>query len=142
MALFIIAEIQFVNDIDDLAQQNAVLHIVVGIGESGLHDGFFDRRGGVHRKMLQGRKQGVVHEIQQALAGHGPAGTVIMRPAGPAAGLGDDGHIIVLGPFPVLFLGIIDLEKQHPGNLFNALGIAVDAGIVAHDVAQAFNKTG
>ena len=42
--------------------------------------------------------------------------------------------------FPFSFFGIIDFEKQHLGHLLDALRIAVDAAIPAHDVLQFFNK--
>ncbi len=35
VTFLIIAEIQLVNDVDDLTEQNAVFHVVVGIGEGG-----------------------------------------------------------------------------------------------------------
>lgn len=44
VALLVVAQIQLVDDVDDLTQQHAVLHVVVGIGERRLHDGLLDRR--------------------------------------------------------------------------------------------------
>ena len=101
----------------------------------------FDGRGGVHGQALERGKQRVVHEVQQRVAGHALAGLVV-RPIRPAAGLRDDGFIIVLVKLPVLLLGVIDLEKQHPRDLLDALRVAVDARVVAHDVAQTLYKSG
>ncbi len=36
--------------------------------------------------------------------------------------------------FPFFLALVEDLEKEHPGKLANALGIAVDAVVLAHDV--------
>ena len=155
VALLIIGEIQLVDHVDDLAQQYAVLHVLVGVGKGGLHDGLFDGRlccdGHAADQNLavavrnvfafQDWEQRVVNEIQQCVAGHALSG-LIVRPIRPTAGLRDDGLIIVIIKLPVLLLGVIDLEKQHPRDLFNALCVAVDARVVAHDVTQTFYKSG
>ena len=52
----------------------------------------------------------------------------------------NDGFVFFLADIPVLLLGVIDFQKEHPGNLLDALHIAVDAGVVAHDVPDAFDK--
>ena len=67
MAFFIVAKIQLVNDIDDLAKQNAVFHVLIGVGKSGLHNGFFDRGGSVYRQLFQSGKQRIVDKIQQVV---------------------------------------------------------------------------
>ena len=48
VALLIVAEIQFVDDIEDLTQQNAVLHVLVGVCKGGLHNGLADRGSGIN----------------------------------------------------------------------------------------------
>ena len=35
---------------------------------------------------------------------------------------------------------LVPLQKEQPGDLLQALGIAVDAGVVAHDVASRFTN--
>ena len=52
MAFLIVGKVKFVNHIDDLAEQDAVLHIVIGVSKGGLHDGFFDGCGSIHRQLL------------------------------------------------------------------------------------------
>ena len=141
VAFLIVAQVQLVDDVDDLAKEDAVLHIVVGVGEGGLDDGLLDGRVGVHGQVLQRGEQGIVDEVQQRFAGHALAG-LVMGPMAPAAVIREDGDVIVFVDLPILLLGIVDLEKQHPGDLLDALGVAVDARVVAHDVPQALDKTG
>ena len=153
VALLIVGKIQLVDDIEHLPQQHAVLHILVGVGKGGLHDGLLDGRLRRDRDAmdhdfsvaigdvpaLEHREQGVVDEIQERVAGQALAGLVV-GPVAPAAGLRDDGDIVVFIKFPVLLLGVIDFQKQHPRDLLDALGIAVDTRVVAHDVAQPLYK--
>ena len=155
VALLVVPQIQIVDHVQHLAQQDAVLHVVVCVLEGGADDGLFDGRlrgdghtgdyipGGVLRVVaLEHGEQHVIDELQQRIAGHGGAAAVVHCPVAPAAGLGDDGGVVVLLQFPVLLLGVVDLQKQHPGNLLDPLGVAVDARVVAHDVPQAFDKGG
>ena len=107
MALLIVAKIQLVYDVDYLPQQDAILHVVVGVGKGGLHDGLLDRGGGIHRQSLQSGEERVVDKIQQPVGGHGRAGFIIMGPALPAAFGGDDGRIAFIVPLPVLLFGVI-----------------------------------
>ena len=141
VALLVVGEVQLVDDVDDLAKEDAVLHVVVGVGEGGLDDGLLDGRVGVHGQVLQRGEQGVVDEIQQSFAGHALA-CLVVGPVAPAAAVREDGNIVVLVDLPILLLGVVYLEKQHPGDLLDALGVAVDARVVAHDVPQALYKTG
>ena len=141
VAFLIIGKVQFVNNVNDLTEQDAVLHVVIGIGKGGLHDRFFDGCRCIYRQLLQCREQGVIHKVQKLIAGQGFAGFIIMRPILPTAGFRDNRLIVVIVKFPVLLLGIIYFKEKHPRNLLNALGIAVDTGIVAHDVTQSFHKS-
>ena len=134
-------EVELVNDVEHLTQQHAVLHVLVGIRESGFDDGFFDGSIGRDIQPLESGKEGIVDKIQQSVTGHGTTGRIVGGPVGPAALLRDDGAVVVLQGFPVALFGIIDLEKKHPGDLLDALRVAVDARVVAHDVAQSFDKT-
>ena len=142
MAFLIVAKVDIIDHVDDLTQQHTVLHVVVGVGKGCLHNRLFDRRGGVYRQLLERREERIVHEIQQLIARHGLSGLIVMRPIRPAAILRNDGHIVLIIPFPVLFLRIVYLEEEHPRNLLNALSIAIDACVVAHDVAQSLYKSG
>ena len=53
VAFRVVAEIQFVDEVDDLPEEDAVLHVVVRVGERRLDDGLADRRGGVHGEVFQ-----------------------------------------------------------------------------------------
>ena len=44
VALFVVAEIQFIDDVDDLPQEDTVLHVVVGVRKRALHNRLPDRR--------------------------------------------------------------------------------------------------
>ena len=123
MAFLIVAKVQLVNDVEHLPKQYAILHILVGIGKRGLHNGLADGRGSIHTNSrnldfavgildisaFEHRKQPVVDKIQQLVAGHGLAGLIVMRPVLPAACLWDDGLIVVIFPCPILLFCIIDL---------------------------------
>ena len=155
MALLIVTEIQLVNDIEHLPQQHAILHVLIGIGKGGLHNGFADRGSGINLNSgnqgfavsvlcviaFQHWEQRIIDEIQQLLTGEGGAGFIIMSPIPPAAFLRDDGLIFLVLKFPVLLLCVVHLQKQHPRNLLNTLCVTVNARIVAHDIAQPFYKS-
>ena len=64
----IIIEVQLVDHVDDLPQQHAVLHVVVGVLEHGLHDGLLHGHVRRHRQRFQRREQAVVDEIKQRVA--------------------------------------------------------------------------
>ena len=42
--------------------------------------------------------------------------------------------------FQFLILVVDDLEKKHPAQLADALGIAIDAGVLAHDVLDGLDE--
>ena len=68
-----------------------------------------------------------------------------MMPSGSAAQrsppkLRWDGRAIpVLHQFQLLILVVDDFHEEHPAELRDALGIAIDAGILAHDVLDRFD---
>ncbi len=142
VAFFVAFEVEFVDDIDDLSEEDAVFHIVVGIGEGGLDDGFFEGCFGGDGETFEGGKEGVVDEVEEGVAGHGFAGAVVFCPGAPTAVLRDDGGVVLVVYLPVGFFGVVDFEEEHPCHLFNALGIAVDTGVVPHDVANTFDEGG
>ena len=142
VALLVVGEVEVVDHVHDLAEEDAVLHVVVGVGEGGLHDGLADGRGGGDGQFLQRGEEGVVDEVEEPVAGHGGAGAVVGGPVRPAARLGDDGIVAVVVPFPVFLLGVVHLQEEHPRDLLDALGVAVDARVVAHDVAQTLHESG
>ena len=138
MAVLVLLKIDLINDIDNLAKQDAVLHVVIvvleGCADNDLAHGciLIDCDG------LEGREQLSIHEVQKCIAGERLAVLVVDGPIAPAQLLRDDGGVILVVKLPDLFLGIIHLQKENPDHLLDTLGIAVDARIVTHDVLQSF----
>lgn len=124
-------KIDFIQLVDDLAQQGAVFHVVIGIAEC-LTDHkatrvFIDRRS----EVFQRREEVVVDELQQGIAGNALG---IRRPGAPQVALRNRVLVVFLLQFQRLFLGVKDFQKQQPGELAEALRIAVHAGVFAHNV--------
>ena len=97
VALLIVREVQLVDDVEHLPQQHAILHVLVGVSKSGLHDGLLYGRLRRDRDAMdqdvsvtvgdvfsfKNREQCVVDEIQQHVAGQTLAG-LVMGPVAPA----------------------------------------------------------
>ena len=132
-----VVEVDFVDFVDHLAHQLAGFHVVVGILEHGANHASPVAGASGHLKSLQGREQVVVNEGEQFLAGDALG---IGRPGTPLVALGNRRG--VAGPHQLQFLVLIvdDLEKEHPAKLTDALGIAIDAGVLAHDVLDGFDE--
>ena len=126
-------EVDGIDDVDDLAQQHAVLHVLVRLLEHRLDDALLLGHVGGNWEILECAEE-LRDEVQELFARAGRAAAVVMGPVPPAVGLGDDGLVVI-------FLGVIDLEEERPDNLLDALGVAVDAGVVAHDVLKPFDES-
>ena len=126
-------EVDIIDDVDDLPQQHAVLHVLVRLFEHRPDDAFSS---GHVRCDGEGTECGeeLVYEIEELRAREGRAFAVVVRPAPPAVLFGEDGAVVVFFHFPVVFLRVVDFEEECPDDLLDALGVAVDAGVVAHDV--------
>ena len=85
---------------------------------------------------LQRREQLIVDEIEQRLPGDALR---VRRPVAPLEFLRDRRAIAVLGQFEFLILIVDDLEEEHPAQLADALRIAIDAHVLAHDVLNGFD---
>ena len=124
-------EVDFVQLVDHLTQQGAVFHVVIGIAER-LSDHKAARvlvdGGG---EVFQRREQVIVDELQQGITGNALG---VRRPGAPQVALRDRVLIVILLQFQRLFLGVEDFQKQQPGELAEALRIAVHAGVFAHNV--------
>ena len=140
VAVVVFVEVDLVDDVDDLAQENAILHVVVVVFEGGAHDDLVHRSVFVDLDGFEGWEEFVVDEVQKVVAGEGGPVFVVGGPVVPAEFVGDDGTVVVVVEFPGFFLGVVDFEEEDPDHLLDALGVAVDAGVVAHDVLQAFDK--
>lgn len=124
-------EVNFVELVDHLTQQGAVFHVVIGIAER-LPDHkaarvFIDGGG----EVFQRREQVIVDEFQQGITGNAFG---VCRPGAPQVALWDRVLIAILLQFQRLFLGVKDFQKQQPGELAEALRIAVHASVFAHNV--------
>ncbi len=137
VTVLVLLKVDLVNDIDNLAEQDAVLHVVVVVLESRADNDL--AHGGILIDFdgLEGREQLPVHEIQKCITGERFAILVVNGPITPTQLLRNDGGVILVVKLPNFFLGIINLQKENPNHLLDALGIAVDARIVAHDILQA-----
>ena len=63
----------------------------------------------------------------------------VCRPAAPPILLRDRRAIAVPGQFEFLILIVDDLEEEHPAQLADALGVAIDADVLTHNVLNGFD---
>ena len=154
MDLIIIIKFEFINNIHNLTKKNSVFHIVIGVFKSSFYNGFFDRRlfayyntsnddisiGISNILTFQHREQFIVDKIQKIVTCQSLSCTIINRPVPPTTFLRDDRSILFVIKFPIAFFGIVDFQKKHPSHLFNTLRIAINAGIIAHDIPYSFHK--
>ena len=130
-------EVDAVDAVDDLPHEGAVLHVVVGILEGGPDD-----RGELVVSAAEDFQLGeevVVDEGEEGVAGDP---FLVGGPGGPAEGLRDGGLVAVAEEFELLLPVVEDLEEEHPAELLKALGVAVGAGVLAHDVLDGFDDVG
>jgi hypothetical protein len=95
------------------------------------------RGGGI--EALEAGKQGDVDEVEQFVAGDAFG---VGGPVAPAQMLGQRRFVVVAQHFQFGFLVVEDFQEQQPGELGDALGVAVHAGVLAHDVLDGFDETG
>jgi hypothetical protein len=138
VAVLSVGEVDLVDDVDDLPELHAVLHILVDVLEDLLDDGLRAWRVLVDLEVLQGGEEAVVDEVEERLARERLAVLMIRGPVAPAVFLGYDAHEVVLRELPCLFLCVVDLEEEHPDHLLDALCVAVDAGVCPHHILYAF----
>ena len=125
--------------VDHLPQQLPALHEVVGVLEHAAHHPAARVAHRVGREVLQLREELVVHEVEQRVAGDALG---VSGPVPPAQVLGDGAAVVVAGEFELFLQRIEHLKEQQPHHLLDALRIAVDAGILAHDVLDGFDDGG
>ena len=130
-----VVEVALVYFADELAQEHAILHEVMDIGEHRFHDALPARAVGRNGQVFERGQKRAVHKADELVALEGRAVHGV-RPVAPAAFFRDDGFVVLVHGLPVVFLVVVYLEEQHPGKLFDALGVAVDALIEARDVAH------
>ena len=126
--------------VDHLAEQGAVLHVVEGVLEHAPQQratlaGLAGHR--VEVELLQRGEELVLDEVDQRLAGGGVlAERVLVGPLRPVEALRDRGDVVLVLDRRFEFEVAVDLEEQQPAELADALGVAVDTCVLAHDVLQ------
>ena len=75
-------------------------------------------------------------KVEQLIAGDALR---VGRPGAPLEALRDRRAVAVLDQLQFLVLVVDDLEEEHPAQLADALGVAIDAGVLAHDVLDGFD---
>jgi hypothetical protein len=126
----------FVEPVDDLPQQRAGLHVVIGVLE-GAADELMAGRASL--QLLESGEKIIVDELHQPVAGDAFG---IGGPVAPAQFLGEGRAVIVAGHLQLSFLSVEDFEEQHPCKLGEALSVAIDANVFAHDVLDGFDGGG
>jgi hypothetical protein len=136
LALSQIVEIDFVDPVHDLPHELAGFHVVVGILEHVLDYAPPIAGPGRGGEVFQRREQLPVDEGQKLLAGDALA---VRGPGPPLVLFRYRRAVIGLEQFQFLILIVDDLEEKHPAQLADALRVAIDAGVLAHDVLDRFN---
>jgi hypothetical protein len=116
----------------------AGFHVVVGVFKDLLDDFVRGAPVGVDL-ILERREELVVDEDDQLAAGNlrfllALVVGLVGGPVTPAVALRQGGPISGAVVFPLFFALVEDLEKEHPGELAQTLGVTVDAVVLAHDV--------
>lgn len=79
-------------------------------------------------------EQLAVDEIEQGITGESFSVFSIDGPMSPSEVFGYNRAIAVVVDLPSFFFSVVDFEKEDPDHLFDALCVAVDAGVVSHDI--------
>ena len=99
----------FLNFVDDLADQLARLHVVVGVFEDAANYGGAFVAGDF--EVLQAREEYAVDKVFQFVAGDAFG---VGCPGPPAHAVGYRAFVVVVEEFPLAFAVVVDFEKQHP----------------------------
>jgi hypothetical protein len=83
--------------------------------------------------------RGVVDEEDEFIAGDALG---VGGPVPPLEFFRDDGLVAVADEFEFLVFVVEDLQEEHPAELLQPLGIAGDAAVLPHDVADVFDDGG
>ena len=75
-------------------------------------------------------------KVEQLVAGDALG---VGGPGAPLEVLRDGRAVAVLHQLQLLILVVDDLEEEHPAKLGDALGVAIDADVLAHDVLDGFD---
>ena len=97
----------------------------------------FRARGG--QLVLQCREKLHIYKLGQRFSGYAFG---VFCPCAPAQMIRERGFIFVFQQLKLILPVIEYLQKEHPDKLTDALGIAVNADILAHDILNGFNDAG
>jgi hypothetical protein len=131
-----IVEVHLIDFIDDLAHELAGLHVVVGVLEHVAHHTTAVCLLSDDREFLELWKELGVNEREEFLAGDTFG---IGSPGTPPKLFRDGRAVAILHQLQLLVLVIDDFQEKHPTELGDALGIAIYAGVLAHDVLYRFD---
>lgn len=127
-------EVDAVDLVDDLPHQGAILHVVVGILE--CHANQPGDLVGTAGKGFQLGQEGVVHEVEEFLAGDT---LVVAGPIGPTEVFWKRRFVSISQGLHLLLAVVEDFQEEHPAELLQALGITVGARVFSHDVLDGFD---
>ena len=148
MPIFGVGEVDLVDDVHDLAKKDAVLLVLVEVGEHLADNRLSHGRLRRDDNALE-RGEKLVDEREEFFAREGGAdilavGVLRVSPIAPAVLFGNDGDELALClvrlVLPFRLLRVIDLEEEQPHHLLDALGVAADAGVTAHDVLKTLDE--
>ena len=146
--VFGVGEVYLVDDVHDLAEKDAVLLVLVEVGKHLADDCLAHGRLRRDDNSLE-RGEKLVDEREELFASEGGADILAAQvlhvsPIAPTVLFGDDGDELALGlvslVLPFRLLGVIDLEEEKPHHLLDALGVAADACVAAHDVLKTLDE--
>jgi len=137
LALGQVVEIHAVDLVDHLAYELAGLHVVISILEDVPHHAAAVGELAGDGELLELREELGVDEGEQLFAGNAFG---VGGPGAPAEILGDGRAVTILHHFQLLILVVDDFQEEHPAELGDALGVAIDANILAHDVLNGFDS--
>ena len=136
LALGQIVEVDAVDLVYNLPHQLAGLHVVVGVLEHVPNDAAPVAGLGRDCEVLQRREQLAVNEAEKLLAGDAFG---VGRPGPPLILLRDRRAVIGIEQLKFLILIVDDLEEEHPAQLADALGVAIDPGVLPHNILNRFD---
>ena len=137
LALGEVVEVHGADLVDDLAHELAGLHVVVGVFEDVADDAA--AVGLAFAGGAEGFEPGEELGVDEGLEFVAGDAFGVGGPGAPLEGFGDGGAIVRVHQLKLLVLVVDDFEEEHPAELGDALGVAIDADVLAHDVLDGFN---
>ena len=123
LALGQVVKVDVVDLVDHLAHELAGLHVVVGVFEDIPHDATASVLGRAGQFLERGEEL-IVDEGHERFAGDAFG---VRSPGTPLELFRDGRSVVLLHRFEFQVLVVDDLQEEHPAELGDALGIAIDA---------------